>query len=50
MNQNQELLQTRRSIRHYLAELMPNDLLNRSIEIAIWAPSARDKQPWDFTY
>jgi len=45
MNQNKELLRTRRSIRHFLPELVSNDILKRMIENAIWTPSNRDKQP-----
>ncbi len=44
MNQNKEVPHTRRSIGHFLPELIPDDILRRIVENGIWAPSARDKQ------
>jgi len=38
----------RRSIRRYLREPVPRDLIHRILEAAIWAPSAHNRQPWRF--
>ncbi len=44
----QQLLQTRRSIRRYTADLVPTEVVERLLTAAIWAPSAHNRQPWRF--
>lgn len=39
------LAQTRRSIRSYTAQPVPDDLVARLLEAARWAPSAHNRQP-----
>ena len=42
------LLKSRRSIRRYLAEPIPQQTILRLLEAATWAPSAHNRQPWRF--
>lgn len=42
------LAQTRRSIRRYRPDPVPEDLLSKVLEAARWAPSAANSQPWHF--
>jgi len=42
------LLKGRRSIRRYKDEPVPDDLLSEVLEAGRWAPSASNRQPWDF--
>ena len=42
------LLKSRRSIRRYKQKKIPRDLLKSLIEVATWAPSAHNSQPWRF--
>ncbi len=41
-------IKTRRSIRKYKKEVPPVELINKCIEAALYAPSARNSQPWSF--
>jgi len=43
-----EFLRSRRSVRHFLPQPVPSDVLERILETAIWAPSAHNRQPWRF--
>lgn len=43
-----EFLLTRRSIRKYRDEEVPTDLIIKAIDIARYAPSAHNRQPWEF--
>lgn len=43
-----ELMKERRSIRKYKPDPIPEDVLERAMESAIWAPSAMNRQPWKF--
>ncbi|HUT80269.1 MAG TPA: nitroreductase family protein [Candidatus Bathyarchaeia archaeon] len=43
-----ELLKTRRSIRKYKQQPVEEDKLLKCLEAARWAPSASNKQPWEF--
>ncbi|MEN2995147.1 MAG: nitroreductase family protein [Thermodesulfovibrio sp.] len=43
-----EVIKTRRSIRKYKEEKPPEELIKRCIEAALYAPSARNSQPWYF--
>ena len=43
-----EAILTRRSIRRYTNEKIPEDLINLLLKAAMYAPSARDYQPWHF--
>ena len=43
-----ELLKTRRSIRKYKSTPVETEKLEKCLEAARWAPSASNKQPWEF--
>jgi len=43
-----EAIQTRRSIRSYLPDEVPEEKLTRILEAARLAPSAANRQPWHF--
>jgi F420 biosynthesis protein FbiB-like protein len=42
------LIKSRRSVRRYLAEPIPQETILRLLEAATWAPSAHNRQPWRF--
>ncbi|MBI1879101.1 MAG: nitroreductase family protein [Chloroflexi bacterium] len=42
------LIKTRRSIRRYTAEPIPQATILRLLEGATWAPSSHNRQPWRF--
>jgi len=44
-----ELVRTRRSIRKYRPDDVPDEMLQRAIELATWAPSGGNFQNWRFT-
>ena len=41
-------LRTRRSIRHFKADLIPDTVIERILTTATYAPSAHHRQPWRF--
>ncbi len=43
-----ELIKTRRSIRKYKLDHIPEEEINKILEAARWAPSASNRQPWSF--
>jgi iodotyrosine deiodinase len=43
-----ELMQTRRSVRHFSAEPVPYELIENAIRTAGTAPSGANQQPWTF--
>ena len=43
-----EVIKTRRSIRRYKSDSVPNEILNQVLEAARLAPSAGHHQPWHF--
>jgi len=43
-----ELLKSRRSIRKYRSTPVEKEKIEKCIEAARWAPSASNKQPWEF--
>ena len=43
-----ELVKKRRSIRKFKPEPIPDDYIEKIIEVARWAPSAANSQPWEF--
>ncbi len=43
-----EAIYTRRSIRTYLDQLVPKELIQNLLAAAMQAPSARNQQPWQF--
>jgi coenzyme F420-0:L-glutamate ligase / coenzyme F420-1:gamma-L-glutamate ligase len=43
-----EFLRTRRSVRRFLEQEVPRELVERILETASWAPSAHNRQPWRF--
>lgn len=48
MNDLPELFQSRRSIRRYESRPVPQAIIDRLLESAVWAPSAHNRQPWRF--
>jgi nitroreductase len=42
------LFKGRRSIRRYRPDPVPDELLAQVLEAGQWAPSASNRQPWDF--
>jgi nitroreductase len=43
-----DLLKNTRSIRRFKTDPLPDELIERIIEAARWAPSGFNQQPWDF--
>jgi F420 biosynthesis protein FbiB-like protein len=43
-----EFIRSRRSVRRFLPDPVPEEAIQRILEIAIWAPSAHNRQPWRF--
>jgi len=43
-----EVLHTRRSIRKYKNQDVPDDLVDKILAAAMMAPSAGNQQPWQF--
>ena len=41
-------IEKRRSIRSYRSDRVPDEALNKVLDAARWAPSAGNRQPWDF--
>ncbi|MEJ2286215.1 MAG: nitroreductase [Desulfobacterales bacterium] len=44
-----EAIRTRKSIRDFTADPVPQHILKKIIEVAVRAPSAENSQPWEFT-
>lgn len=42
------LIRSRRAIRRYTEQAVPQELLEKLLETAVWAPSAHNRQPWRF--
>jgi nitroreductase len=42
------LLRTRRSIRRYRPDPVPDEMIEQLLEAGRWAPSASNRQPWTF--
>jgi nitroreductase len=42
------LLKTRRSIRRYRPDPVPDEMVEQLLEAGRWAPSASNRQPWEF--
>lgn len=43
-----ECIKTRKSIRQYSDMKIKQDDIGKLIEAALWAPSAKNRQPWSF--
>jgi len=43
-----QLVQTRRSIRNFKTDPVPDEYVEKIIEVARWAPSGGNSQPWEF--
>jgi coenzyme F420-0:L-glutamate ligase / coenzyme F420-1:gamma-L-glutamate ligase len=43
-----DFIRSRRSVRRFLPEPVPEEVVRRIIETATWAPSAHNRQPWRF--
>ena len=48
MESFEHLIRTRRSIRRYQETAVPQPLIEKLLETAMWAPSAHNRQPWRF--
>jgi len=46
--QSLELMKSRRSIRRYRPDPVPDELLEQVLDAGRWAPSASNRQPWSF--
>jgi F420 biosynthesis protein FbiB-like protein len=44
-----DVIRSRRSIRRYLDQPVPRELIEQLLDAARWAPSAHNRQPWRFT-
>ncbi len=42
------LIKSRRSIRKYLPDPVPDEMVEQMLEAGRWAPSATNRQPWSF--
>ena len=42
-------IKSRKSIRGYLSELVPRELISKILEVSLAAPSGSNTQPWEFT-
>ena len=43
-----ELVKTRRSVRAFTSQPVPDEIVDEIIEAARWAPSGANSQPWEF--
>jgi F420 biosynthesis protein FbiB-like protein len=43
-----DLIRSRRSVREFLSDPIPREMLEAILEAATWAPSAHNRQPWRF--
>lgn len=43
-----ELVKQRRSCRRFKPEPVPDEYVDKIIEVARWAPSGANTQPWEF--
>ncbi len=43
-----EAIKSRRSVRRYRREDVPDELVLKVLEAARWAPSSKNRQPWSF--
>jgi coenzyme F420-0:L-glutamate ligase/coenzyme F420-1:gamma-L-glutamate ligase len=43
-----DLFRSRRSLRRYKPQVIPEDILRQVLNAAIWSPSAHNRQPWRF--
>jgi coenzyme F420-0:L-glutamate ligase/coenzyme F420-1:gamma-L-glutamate ligase len=44
----QSFIRSRRSVRRFREQPVPEDVLRRLLETAVWSPSAHNRQPWRF--
>jgi len=47
-NEFHSFLRTRRSVRHFSSRKVPDEVVQRVLETATYAPSAHNRQPWRF--
>lgn len=45
-----QFLRSRRSVRHFLQRPVPEEVIERIVETASYAPSAHNRQPWRFVW
>jgi len=43
-----ELVESRRSIRRFKPDPIPEEYIDKIIDVARWAPSGFNSQPWEF--
>ena len=48
LNETETTIRDRRSIRAWKPDAVPRELIERVLDSARWAPSARNRQPWHF--
>jgi F420 biosynthesis protein FbiB-like protein len=48
VNDLYDLIKNRRAIRRYKDQPVPDELIERLLKAAMWAPSAHNRQPWRF--
>ncbi len=48
MDELLDLIRTRRSIRKYKPDDVPDEMINKILEAGRWAPSGENSQPWRF--
>ncbi|MEG6615515.1 nitroreductase [Peptococcaceae bacterium 1198_IL3148] len=41
-------IKNRRSVRKFIDQAVPKEIIQELIDLAVWAPSATNKQPWGF--
>ena len=49
LNQQQQLIHERRSVRHFADRPLTEELVDAILEAGRWAPSGLNNQPWRFT-
>ncbi|MEM9106623.1 MAG: nitroreductase [Pseudomonadota bacterium] len=48
MNAFHDFIQSRRSIRRYQPQPIPDEIIRQILSAAVWSPSAHNRQPWRF--
>ncbi|MBN2808266.1 MAG: nitroreductase family protein [Deltaproteobacteria bacterium] len=48
LNQHQQLIHERRSVRHFVGRPLSTELIDTILEAGRWAPSGLNNQPWRF--
>ena len=43
-----QVVKSRRTIRRFTADPIPDDYIEKILDVARWAPSGANSQPWEF--